>query len=645
MDAVNFPGIIAKHNLLKTADLSLADDLLLIGKKMGKQRNGTQYENMVVTLQELANLIAIAGGNETLAQTLVLGSVTGGNNIVFSGTDAAVFNSGLFQGTLSRAALSANRAWNLPNQSGTIALLSDIPAAATTLYSGDGSTPGARTVTLGGTLQFNHGAAGVNGYVQTASGGYFRNQTSIATNYWEYSNVSGVMLFNTDTHSVTGVRANNDGGAGNPTALVEMFAGSNGTAYFNVGPTTSRLDFYVNNTGKYAGGILGGSAAFNGSWGFGTQPTTAAKVHILGENGQGAGTIIQSMNLSPAESILQVRDAANVVKLNVSATGITYISDRSFIGYNVGSIVTGAAVAIKGSDSSVLSTHTELFDGSNNQLWVMMNNGNVGHNISATALDRMYIRAGANYDGAINISAHNLNTNGYAILAQGGSGGANYNGIWSIALGGTGTIRGFTGAADYNGSTTNHGGYFSARNGSSESIGVVGVAIGGDAVAPGFAAIGVQGYATATLATNRRGGHFYVSGNVNNGLSYGVKTEVDASGTNGVNYGFHSRINGAGASVVNYAGFFQADGGSSATNYALVTNGGNIGFGTITPSQQVLLHLVTTDKAPVKLEPMTVAQAGTITPENGMLVHVSDTDGTFPTIGVYSRENGAWVKL
>lgn len=516
-----------------------------------------------------------------------------------------------------------------------------------TLYSADATIASAtRNVTINNTLNFLHGAAGVNGYFQLTSGGYFKAQTNQPSAYLEYNHFSNVLTITTDVHTVAGTRFVNQGGVGNPTSQVELFAGGNGTAQINIGTTTSRLDFYVNNTAKYAGGIIGGSAAYNGSWGFGTQPTTAAKVHIMGEAGQGAGTIIQSLNLSPAESILQVRDAANVTKFNVSATGITTVSDRLFAGYNLGSLVTGAAFAVKGSDSSFLSTQTELFDGSNNSLWKMMNNGNIGHNIAPNAMDRMYIRAGSGYDGAINISAFNLANNGYGILLQGGLGVAGtYNGIWSDANGGaTVDNRAFFGNSSVSGAANNIAAEFRARNGSTTSIAVWGRNTGGDAVVPSFAAVGVQGSTESAVATNRRAGYFYSIGNVDNGITYGLKSEVDASGVNAVNYGLHARINGAGAGRVNHGIYLQVDGGGGATNYALVTNGGNVGFGTTTPSNQALLELVSTTQAFLVMR-MTSAQASAITPSDGMMLYVTDTNGTFLVVGFWGYENGVWTKL
>jgi hypothetical protein len=436
-------------------------------------------------------------------------------------------------------------------------------------------------------LIFNHGLAGVNGYFQLTSGGYVRNQTSVATNYWEYNNASGIMSYVTDTHSVTGTRATNGGGV-NPESLVELFAGSNSTAYLNIGPTTDRFDFYVNNTAKYAGGILGGSGGFNGSWGFGTQPTTAAKVHILAENGQGSGTIIQSLNLSPAEQILEVRDAGNVVKLAVSATGVTTISTIIRMGSNLGSLVSGASVAVKGADSSFLSGNTELFDGSNNSLWIIMNNGNVGHNAAATAGDRFRITAGSGYDGAINISSNNLANNGYAILAQGGTGGTNYNGIWSDVTGsGSGIARSFYGNSGVAGHSQNFGAYFSARNATDNSVGVFASANGGDAITPNDFAAGVWGSVGSQKADDRRAGYFSIGqiGDIDNTKNYGAKIELSwVSGvTNEEAWGIHSVSSVDGAGVTNVAAYLEAAGGG-ATNYAIITNGGRSIFGNATGS-------------------------------------------------------------
>lgn len=53
MDVVNFPAILAQFGLLKSGDLVTKDDLLLIGKKVNNQRDGSQYQELAITLEEL----------------------------------------------------------------------------------------------------------------------------------------------------------------------------------------------------------------------------------------------------------------------------------------------------------------------------------------------------------------------------------------------------------------------------------------------------------------------------------------------------------------------------------------------------------------------------------------------------------------
>jgi hypothetical protein len=156
-----------------------------------------------------------------------------------------------------------------------------------TLYSGDGTiTDVVRTVTMtgvGNTLQFNHGAAGVNGYFQMVSGGYFKSQTNAPSAYLEYNNLNGILTQTTDVHTVTGARYVNEGGA-NQTSLVELFAGGNERAYLNIGLTTLGFDFWVQNTSILAGNINGS----NGAWGIGGFAETTSSLLVTGKGNTSA---------------------------------------------------------------------------------------------------------------------------------------------------------------------------------------------------------------------------------------------------------------------------------------------------------------------------------------------------------------------
>lgn len=286
-----------------------------------------------------------------------------------------------------------------------------------------------------------------------------------------------------------------------------------------------------------------------------------------------------------------------------------------------------------------------------NQAWVdsallpiasVRDDGRWGFNMSPVTGDRLSIRAGAGLDGAINISANNLADNGYSILVQGGTGSANYNGIWSdVATEGTGTNRGFRGSSLLSGGSSNYGAEFTARNGTSESIGVKGIASGGDSVNSTDSA-GVLGINQSIVALVKKGVWGYTINNVDGGTDFGVKGEAGNSGVAAINYAGHFRANGVGAGRINTAGYFKADGGVGATNYAIVTDGGNSGFGTVTPSQQAMVHIVPGARAHVFYEPITALIASAIVPANGMGVYVSSTDATFITTGFWKYENALW---
>jgi len=197
---------------------------------------------------------------------------------------------------------------NAPSDTNPLATLAD------TLYNADGSTPGIRVVTLGGYLKFDHDVSGVDGYFQIDSGGYVKNATAIATDYFEYNHNTGVFLTNSNTHTITGFRANNEAGV-NPTSLIEVFAGSTGNAYINIGSTTGRLDFYTNNTAIFSAAIDGST----GNWGFGGIPGANAIVDIISTT---KAFKIREITAAQASALT----AENGMIVNVSDTDGTFTS-------------------------------------------------------------------------------------------------------------------------------------------------------------------------------------------------------------------------------------------------------------------------------------------------------------------------------
>ena len=62
MDIVNFPAEIAKHGLLDSTGISSTKDLLLIGKKVNNLKDGSQYQNFPILVEEFLTLVnAIPG--------------------------------------------------------------------------------------------------------------------------------------------------------------------------------------------------------------------------------------------------------------------------------------------------------------------------------------------------------------------------------------------------------------------------------------------------------------------------------------------------------------------------------------------------------------------------------------------------------
>lgn len=73
---------------------------------------------------------SLIGASQSLTNTLVAGNTTGGNDIVITSGDKISYSIGAFFGDLIPANITANRSWTLPDQTGTIALTSDIPAVS-----------------------------------------------------------------------------------------------------------------------------------------------------------------------------------------------------------------------------------------------------------------------------------------------------------------------------------------------------------------------------------------------------------------------------------------------------------------------------------------------------------------------------------
>jgi hypothetical protein len=98
--------------------------------------------------------------------------------------------------------------------------------------------------------------------------------------------------------------------------------------------------------------------------------------------------------------------------------------------------------------------------------------------------------------------------------------------------------------------------------------------------------IGVYGYNEHSTVPTQIGVEGEVTGNSGNIRSIAGNFHNTSTNT-GVNYGVHSNVSGFG--IVNTGGYFAAANGGS--NYALVTESGNVGFGTTAPDPCAVVEI------------------------------------------------------
>lgn len=101
MDVVNFPAILAQYGLLKPGDVITYDDLVLIGKKVNDKRNGSQYQELAMTIQDFLSMaggggspvfcsITLAGDTAVYGPTVFFDHPNGSNDTVQDAITPAV---------------------------------------------------------------------------------------------------------------------------------------------------------------------------------------------------------------------------------------------------------------------------------------------------------------------------------------------------------------------------------------------------------------------------------------------------------------------------------------------------------------------------------------------------------------------------
>jgi len=125
MDILNIQALITENRVVTLSDIAPTNSWIQIGVWQGGSKrasgNADLYRSYVIQVSELIG----GGGAQTLTQTLALGNTTSGQNISITAGDVILFNEGS-GGGLSSLSTTGIRTWNLPDKSGTIALVSDI---------------------------------------------------------------------------------------------------------------------------------------------------------------------------------------------------------------------------------------------------------------------------------------------------------------------------------------------------------------------------------------------------------------------------------------------------------------------------------------------------------------------------------------
>ena len=136
-------------------------------------------------------LDTLANGLSTVLRT---GNTTDGQNLTITSSSIFQFANGS-NGRLQSDTLTAFRNWTLPDATGTIALLSDIPSSVN-IYTADGTLTGNRTVDLGDnklTVNFDVDTAAEVAPVNFEFGGFWQGYTR-----WANSGAVSISVSNND---------------------------------------------------------------------------------------------------------------------------------------------------------------------------------------------------------------------------------------------------------------------------------------------------------------------------------------------------------------------------------------------------------------------------------------------------------------
>lgn len=600
----------------------------------------------VINANATRNFVAIFNNSVSGSENAVFGRnmVVAGNDNFVAATDGQVFSTANYSSTFGDATI--NR--------GTAALTANF---GNKNWAENGAT---------------FGSNNVNGSL---------NPTVGTANLYSNSFVSGLQNFslgNVNFVSGSNVTANN------ATGFITMF-GKDYTVTdansFNVGYTTNAFQITANkvriNEARFEEYAGTSTAAANNL----TLPSNGNLIPISGATQINA---ITTANWQAGSKVWLLFSGAPLVKNNTAGGAGTATlllqgrvdfqaaaGDILYIGYdgtnwyeiNRALAATTPGGSLTTDNLLTLNTATNIRLGGTATLYTLNTYGAFSHTHTFNSIDSSGFiitststAAANNAYKLLDVRASGTNSNGSQLtVAIYGSnvhagGGTNY-GLQGEASGGSANVG-------VRGDGTQYG-----MQGVSNSIGVYGLSNGG---VTGYGVSGESG-ATAGAGVNGQGNTTTTPGVRGFGASGGIpiraETQVSTATPNtiqlmydalvatnsignvpgngfGGSLSFNIHSNNGGTTQNRFAGLF-------GVYWADVTDGtrtSNAKIGLVNSAASVDAFIIG-GQGYVQLRAITASAASAITAANGMLVYVSDTDATFTSVGIWARENGAWVKL
>jgi len=293
-------------------------------------------------------LDTLANGLSTVLRT---GNTTDGENLTITSSSIFQFSNGS-NGRLQSDTLTAFRNWTLPDTTGTIALLSDIPSSVN-IYTANGTIGTGRVATLTDTLTFKDGTVNIQGAgTSTGSALAIYDNDTTPNKLWDFLdngnvNLGGTSVINQDSNVLQFSNINSIGG-------LKFNGTSNNGIGLNLANGSNDFDFVV--AGSFNTLIGTGSLGLlvGGAWAMQVKQNRQISI---GSNFEPVSGYDLSVDKAYFDTEITVKAPAGIMQFNGYRTNVvnpstpTFPNDkdfglhkntatgRCFLGYNDGGTI------------------------------------------------------------------------------------------------------------------------------------------------------------------------------------------------------------------------------------------------------------------------------------------------------------------